>query len=465
MRQSQLSSMINFLGKFMACIADNYTCCKSAGRRQCILKVNPPNCSRENNQLVEQRQHCHAGANTYRTPIAEKTLSHRSGHSEGDESTSAQSTVNRKRQLSGTGGANSGSHVQKRFHIDQPKFDICLATAVTPSSAAVGIRPATAMAARIIRFVDDVASSIVTMQAEFRPSSEYVRFGQTTEAMVFRRGILSTALARSSWAVGSCPPGPSSTATRAIQDWIRHAAEKNLQKIWIIHPNPRLVLVDGLSIRDQLVFNKQLSHELCVVAMRRYAQIDKFNIRDSAGMRWRKFMDLDFATVHDELRPDENDYKIESRRMWYVLVVLVDGWVVYLFDMLRRRIQVLDPAVGPFGFSTERVKMHEYVSNKLHGALFHCLEKFYSNWICTKEEWTRSFPIIMAEKFTCEESGLVATFFVRHYDGERLLIPLSQETLQNHKQNTLYEIMRIEGNHSSLPSDALEAIKNSFCVL
>jgi hypothetical protein len=93
-----------------------------------------------------------------------------------------------------------------------------------------------------------------------------------------------------------------------------------------------------------------------------------------------------------------------------------------------------------------------------------------------------------------EESGLCATFFAKHYDGERLLIPLTkviiyqnphmnvsfckacdtqcafdfcfeQENMKTHKQNTLYDIMRLEGNQSALPADILEAIKSSFFVM
>jgi hypothetical protein len=42
---------------------------------------------------------------------------------------------------------------------------------------------------------------------------------------------------------------------------------------------------------------------------------------------------------------------------------------------------------------------------------------------------------------------------------------ISQDNLKTHKQNTLYEIMRLEGNQSALPSDVLEAIKSSFFIM
>jgi hypothetical protein len=65
--------------------------------------------------------------------------------------------------------------------------------------------------------------------------------------------------------------------------------EHNNYRNWITHLKPRLVLVDGISIRDQIVGNSIMSHEVCVVAMRRLGQIDKANNKEEAGMCWRKY--------------------------------------------------------------------------------------------------------------------------------------------------------------------------------
>lgn len=45
-----------------------------------------------------------------------------------------------------------------------------------------------------------------------------------------------------------------------------------------------------------------MTHEMCVVIMRRLGQIDDFNSREAVGMKWRKFMDADFAArvVHNK---------------------------------------------------------------------------------------------------------------------------------------------------------------------
>lgn len=66
---------------------------------------------------------------------------------------------------------------------------------------------------------------------------------------------------------------------------------------------------------------------------------------------------------------------------------------------MRKRITVLDPQAGPFGFSTERVKFHAHISGEILGAFFRCVQAFYSDWPCSSNGWTRTFPTIMAENF------------------------------------------------------------------
>lgn len=83
--------------------------------------------------------------------------------------------------------------------------------------------------------------------------------------------------------------------------------------------------------------------------------------------------------------------------------------------MMRKRIVVLDPQAGPFGFSTDGVKFHEHISVRILGAFFRCVESFYSHWPCTSNGWTRAFPTLMVEKFPRDESG-----FLRAFHGKEL---------------------------------------------
>lgn len=218
-----------------------------------------------------------------------------------------------------------------------------------------------------------------------------------------------------------------------------------------------------------------MSHETLAVIYRRLGQIDRANNKDAQRMCWRKFMDPEFATivlsnadpmqmfsVHCQFNEDIDTFDVGACRMWHIPAHLEDGWVVYTLDMLRRRIHILDPAVGPFGFSTSRVEMHEYVSSKVHGALFHCIRSFCKTWSCPPSGWKRCFPIIMAEKFDSVDSGICATFLAKQYDGDKLVKPLNKEALKIHRQNTVYDVLRFEGNQEGIAADTLKAIRSSF---
>jgi hypothetical protein len=146
------------------------------------------------------------------------------------ESSSTHSNFNRKRDTSASGGAGSVTGKQRRISVGQPQFENPQTISGTSLHAHEGLRPATPLAAKIITFMDDLASSIVTMQAEHRPPSDCVLFGQTNDSMPVKTDLEACRFARPPWAVGSCPPGPSQTATSAIQDWVARATEPTLRK-------------------------------------------------------------------------------------------------------------------------------------------------------------------------------------------------------------------------------------------
>ena len=217
---------------------------------------------------------------------------------------------------------------------------------------------------------------------------------------------------------------------------------------------------------------------MCAAIFRRLSQMDKSFMKDTLTMFWRKFLEPDFTTavlsnadpltiqsIRATFTKENEIFSPASSRMWHIPALLPDGWSVYTFDMLRRRIAVLDPAVGPFGFSNRRINMHTYVSDLLHAALFRCIQSLYDSWHCSSEEWTRAFPVIMVENIDKEDYGVCSSFFARNYDGDKLQIPLTKANLEIHRNLMLYEVMRLQGNGSPVPSDALEAIKGSFVAL
>lgn len=71
----------------------------------------------------------------------------------------------------------------------------------------------------------------------------------------------------------------------------------------------------------------------------------------------------------------------------------------------------------------------------------------------------------MREKIDKDQTGLCATFFAWNYDGDKLQIPLNKDTLSSHSSLMIYELMRMQGNQTSVANDALEAVKASFTAL
>lgn len=68
MRQSFQNSIFSFADKIIGCIAENCTCCKANGRKQCILKSEDHNNVNTNN--VRNREE-----DMFVTPMANKIIS------------------------------------------------------------------------------------------------------------------------------------------------------------------------------------------------------------------------------------------------------------------------------------------------------------------------------------------------------------------------------------------------------
>ncbi|XBI26684.1 hypothetical protein VPH35_051335 [Triticum aestivum] len=247
----------------------------------------------------------------------------------------------------------------------------------------------------IVAFYDDLTAILVTYYAEIRPTPAFVLFGSTTDGVPLKIDLPQCNFGRDPWVAGSVPAPPIPTVLRAIRDWMTGASMLNLERKWIVHPKPRLISLDGVEIHRQLVLNDPMTHEMATAIFHRLGQIDMLFSKDTPRHIWRKFVEPDFATtilanadpltvqsIRTSFQEGTSSCNPASCRMWYISAILPDSWTVYAFDMLRKRIIVLDPAVGPFGYSNRRVSMHEFVSNKLHAALFNCLEKFFSSWHC-----------------------------------------------------------------------------------
>ncbi|KAF7098765.1 hypothetical protein CFC21_100479 [Triticum aestivum] len=381
MRQAFQSNMFTFTDKLMACLGEMCTCCKAHGRKMCVLKSEdktihepPPTPSTE--QLS--------------TPLVTKIGPRLPAPGMPEGQVSATSSVSRKRDGSLSSSMQSG-----------PSKRLCLPASIGEDDLCQKQRPIAQdsivmdIASSILSMYDDLTAVLVTYYAEIRPAHTAILFGATTDGAPVKIDLAQCNFGRDPWVAGSVPPPPPENALRAIRDWMSAVSMTNLQRNWILHLKPRLISIEGLQIQRQLAHGEPMPHEICTAIFRRLAQLDQSCSKDTPGNIWRKYIEPDFATtvlsnadpltvqsIRTGFQEGTGLCNPASCRMWFIPAILPDGWAVYLFDMMRKRIIVLDPAVGPFGYSNRRVSMHEFVSNKLHAALFNCLHSFFSSWHC-----------------------------------------------------------------------------------
>ncbi|XBI69913.1 hypothetical protein VPH35_064531 [Triticum aestivum] len=461
MRQAFQTNMFTFTDKLMACLAESCTCCKAFGRKSCILNgEGTTNCQPHPTTSTDQNQ--------FSTPLVSKVGPRLPAPCHHEGAMSATSTTSRKREGSISSSVHSGLAKKQCSRDAQPVSPLAPTHEIEKQSQMAIAQDSSVMeiASTIASMYDDLTTILVTHYAEIRPSPEFILFGSTTEGAPLKIDLPKCNFDRDPWVVGTVTAPPPENALRAIRDWMAATSTLNLKRPWVVHPKPCFISMDGLDIQQQLVAHEKMSHAICTSIFRRLAQLDMCFSKDTPGMIWRKYIEPDFATIvlsnadpltvhsiRTSFQEGTASCNPTSCRMWFIPAILPDGWVVYAFDMLRKRIIVYDPAVGQFGYSNHRVSMHEFVSNKLHAALFNCLYSFFSSWHCESTHWTRTFPIIMREQFH------------NNYDGDKLQIPLTKETLVSHINLMLYKLMRTQGNQTKDASDSLKAIKGSFVVL
>ena len=194
-------------------------------------------------------------------------------------------------------------------------------------------------------------------------------------------------------------------------------------------------------MREQLIGMEHLHHELMSLIMRRYSQSDQEANSESPYMNWRHNMEPDFATIvladHEyvtnisiqkQLVGKDIPYDITSSQMFFLPVPLEDGWIILMWDMMARKLHVLDPLIRGDGPSDTKKDSLELIAWKLHHALFHCLNEYYAGWPTQDGQWATNYPAVAEENFDRVETGACVLHIARHYDGKKLKIPRTKIT-------------------------------------
>uniref|UniRef100_A0A8I6WWW5 Uncharacterized protein n=1 Tax=Hordeum vulgare subsp. vulgare TaxID=112509 RepID=A0A8I6WWW5_HORVV len=232
--------MFNFAHKVVACIADTCTCYKLARRKQCVLKTQATDVP-ETQDLVNLN---------YQTPVRRRTTGPTDNISGCGESSAIHESGSHKRSTRvSTGTSYETAISNKKICVSQPQFDHVKDG--QPQNDPLNINSDEAKIVRsVYNLYDDLSAILVTYYAELRPNVGYELFGTTTETEAVRTALPITTIAREPWAAGSLPAPPSQTVLTAIHDWFSRASSVQLDRIWIVHPNPRMVSLTGIHVQQ-----------------------------------------------------------------------------------------------------------------------------------------------------------------------------------------------------------------------
>lgn len=89
-----------------------------------------------------------------------------------------------------------------------------------------------------------------------------------------------------------------------------------------------------------------------------------------------------------------------SHLQFFLPVPLEEGWIVLMWDMMSRKLHLLDPLIRGDGPSEAKKGKLEMIVWKLHHALFECLNEYYVGWPTQGSQWVTKYPVVAEESFT-----------------------------------------------------------------
>lgn len=159
-------------------------------------------------------------------------------------------------------------------------------------------------------------------------------------------------------------------------------------------------------------------------------------------------------SIQKQLVGNEIPYDITSCQMFFLPIPSEDGWIILMWDMLSRKLHVLDPLTRGGGPSDATKDKHELIAWKLHHALFQCLNEYYAGWPTQDGQWATKYPVVAEDNFDTQETGACVLHIARHYDGQKLKIPLTKTAMAGLQQgNTTMEIMANHYAEGTFPTN------------
>ncbi|CAL4990774.1 unnamed protein product [Urochloa decumbens] len=266
-----------------------------------------------------------------------------------------------------------------------------------------------------------------------------------------------------SWLECQCHPTPDPVSVAIVHAWCTNASSADCHRPWIIHPLPRYLLLPGTELKDNLLGDKFIHHDIIDVLLRRFNQLD-ISTSCPISIRWRHFFESSFSLQSIAgFQPEQFqsvlnqfvglDHSIAHCSM-LVVPLIVDGfWCAHMINMSTTQVHFLDP-----GYSVQRRQLHEHFFKIVHGALAACVENFFQDWsLNPSDEWDMHYPQLCSSAFSSADSGICMLHFARYFNGQDLEATINEAMIQDIRRCFLYEALSIGRNEAQLP-DKLKAL-------
>ncbi|KAF0889436.1 hypothetical protein E2562_024501, partial [Oryza meyeriana var. granulata] len=263
------------------------------------------------------------------------------------------------------------------------------------------------------------------------------------DSPVEKRSLEQCWISRSPWFYGL--KHPQRHDARTLFNWLATADSAELGRSWIMHPSPRFIELTGHILKQMFIDGTQLSYDAIDLGIRRIRQLDDEMYKCHNGVRWRHFIESDFAV---QSLAGEDPVRSKSVRDQFL------GESV-TYNTMSCRMAV----------STKFHDMHSPTVAKLQECIAKCIDTFYTGWYPDWEGWiTRFFAVDNQEAIRCSQnSGIIALLAARDFDGSKISSLVGQDydsVLSTFKMTMLYELLSIKGNFAKVPSAFVQSVED-----
>ncbi|KAM3213700.1 hypothetical protein ACQJBY_066231 [Aegilops geniculata] len=458
---SILRDNTTFLDKLMTILSSSCICC-SIRSLPCIMQNSPTTSTTSSN-----------------LPISGRKLDMSDSEGETSSSTSKVPFFNRTTKYT-----VPTPNTKKR-----PRMNSLQATSSTPTSFATPTnKPSTLQLAKT--WASTIACGVLMLNDDQNIPDGAVTFARLSHPLPNKSAARHLKYATDHWTSRANQPKLSIDRLASVEDFMNKLSEDVARRTWVRHDYPRFISISGCFIRDQLVGDTPLDHEVCSLIVRTLVINDSIFLYPSDDF-WCIFFEPDllvssynhsislcifgilsltfYADMYSfwenpwEVRSIQNQFLSQrgfnhpsNCKLFIMRATLQTGWCAYAWDMQRKLIHVLNPCADSAHYSSLKIT-HNCIDDKLHVGLYSCLFNFFNTWHVDCLNWKKVYDILASDVFTKDESGMAMIQMARSFNGAGVSEMLNKVNVRMQKINLVGDIAKLPDNTGEPPVD-LQAI-------